>query len=528
MLSIENPKILLFLLLLIPCWIFLLGRFYSLKKKIFSIYKSNENFDLSGIRHSFFAKIFLRTISYVSCVLALAGISFGSENVPVQKNGNAVSFVFDISYSMMAKDSLKDKLGDMSRLEHSKLFAMNLLSRFRGEEVSVVLAKGDGYVAVPLTEDYSSVESLISVLSPELMTSKGSSIGKGIQAAVSSFPKKSARSSFVFVFTDGDETDGFLEKALEDSLKLRVPVFFIGFGSEGGDEIVSGDGKTVTTFLRKDRLSSLCDEMNSNVFYNAKANYIDASSPTSIARLLSVLDESKDEIISYEMRPVKRHVLFLLIAVISFIFSFVFAEIDFKKFRILSAVSVVLLFSSCTEKILVFNGTSDFQKKNYRESISKFLKVSSDPEFSEDALAVNYGLFGLSVNYLSLEEYDKALEKLDFLLESDLPAELRTVAFYNKGIIFQRKGELELAVENFRKAILADSRNTNAKINLELCSQDLMAKKNSSGEQEMKGASLNEEESTLQKEIFSLIRKQESAQWRKLSSDEDKNDIIDY
>ena len=160
--------------------------------------------------------------------------------------------------------------------------------------------------------------------------------------------------------------------------------------------------------------------------------------------------------------------------------------------------------------------------------MSEFLRIVENPEFSDDRAALDYSNFGLSANYLVLEEYDSALEKLDLLLSSDLDAELKSAVFYNKGIIFHRRGDFERAVENFKKSVLAWPKNENAKINLELCLQEMGAKKNASGEQEMQEISQSSEESMLQKEIFSLIRKQESSQWRNLSSQEDDSGEIDY
>ncbi len=527
MFSVDNPKILLLLLILIPIWIFFVLKFRFFRKRISGVYKSDKNHVVSRAIRAAYTKISLRTVAYIFSVLALSGISFGVENVPVQKNGNAVSFVFDISYSMLANDSMRSEGMAMTRLDHAKRFAGSLLSSFRGEAVSVVLAKGDGFVALPLTEDYFSVESLVSSLSPKIMTSKGSSLARGIRAAISSFPKKSARNAFIFVFTDGDETDGLLEGALEESLKLRVPVYFIGFGSEGGAEIVSGDGKPVTTFLRKEKLMTLCDEFNSNNILGAKAYFFDASQKNSLARLLSSLEDSKSEIITYETKSIRRHVFLLMIAVIALILS----EIDFSKLRqyyAASSVLLVLLFSSCSEKTAVFSATSDFKREKFRESTGAFLNITTSPKFKDDKLAVSYGIFGLSANYMALGEYDKAMEKLNLLLDSELDGKLKGAVFYNRGIIFVRRGDFPMAIESFKLAVLSDSSNTSAKINLELCSRELSAKKQSSGEQEMKEVMQSDDEAGLQKEIFTLIRNQESNQWRRLSSNEDTSDAIDY
>ena len=82
-------------------------------------------------------------------ICALAGISWGANLIPVQKNGKAVSMVFDISYSMEAQDAPES----MTRLEAAANYAKEILKKIPDVRVSVVLSKGKGTIAIPLTED---------------------------------------------------------------------------------------------------------------------------------------------------------------------------------------------------------------------------------------------------------------------------------------------------------------------------------------------------------------------------------------
>ena len=526
MLSVDNPAVLFLLLLLLPAWLFFAVRFRSFKKKMEAVCLTERDRAVPRAVRCAAAKVALRSAAFALCVLALSGVSFGVENVPVQKSGNAVSFVFDISYSMLAGDALGAEGMAMTRLDHARLFALSLLSGFSTEQVSVVLAKGDGFVALPLTEDYRSVETLISALSPALMTAKGSSLARGIRAALSSFPKQSARNAFVFVFTDGDETDGALRPALAESLALGIPVCVLGFGSDGGAEVVSGDGQKVSTFLRREALAAMCDECNANTFLGAKAHFFDAAQRSARSRLLSLLTDSASETVSVEPRRVKRHVLLLFVAVVALVCS----EISVASLIRPAAASVllVLLLPSCKEKTAVFSAASDFRREKFRESTAKFLAVTTDPAFRGDKGALGYGTFGLSANYLALGEHDKSLEKLDLLLDSELDDKLRSAVHYNRGIVFQRRGDYQMAVESFKKAVLADGGNTSAKINLELCARELSARRRGAGEQEMTGAALSDEDEEMRNEIFTLIKNQESNQWRRIPSGEDEGDAIDY
>ena len=60
-------------------------------------------------------------------IIAFAGPYWGTEVVQVQKTGNAVSFVFDISWSMTAQDVLCEDSSYITRLDGAKLLAIYLL-----------------------------------------------------------------------------------------------------------------------------------------------------------------------------------------------------------------------------------------------------------------------------------------------------------------------------------------------------------------------------------------------------------------
>ncbi len=108
-------------------------------------------------------------LAFIFLLLAHSGLTWGTYLVPVQKSGHSVAMVFDISNSMLAKDCP----GNTSRLDAASLYAKKLLSKMEGVPVAVVLAKGDGVAAIPLTDDSAMVESLLDVMSPGFMTVPG-------------------------------------------------------------------------------------------------------------------------------------------------------------------------------------------------------------------------------------------------------------------------------------------------------------------------------------------------------------------
>ncbi len=332
---------------LVPAILFIFMRYKKLVSVFGGFHDFSQNIDLKNrLKKVFFFRTAFRAAAWIFAVLAYAGFSWGTENIPVQKSGNAVCLVFDVSYSMLAEDAgFADGNGGekkLSRLKMSALYAKSLLSKMEGTSISVVLVKGDGYVFVPLTEDYSAALALIENLSPALMTFHGSSLGKGLKTAVESFPHNLGQAPRIWFFTDGEESDDLLEEEIFVAAKNGIPVSIIGFGSEEGIEITAGGGQKVHSSLQAAKLSQIVSKVSSktNSLYsqkdNALVNFVRADEKGSANRLLKQLQtsgEKENTVFTYEIRPVQRHVFFMLLALIFFVLSFVVADFDIKTIR---------------------------------------------------------------------------------------------------------------------------------------------------------------------------------------------------
>ena len=465
----------------------------------------------------------------------------------MHKSGSNVSFVFDISYSMLAKDAPSR----LTRLDAVKLYASSLIEHLSGSSFSAVLAKGDGFTVIPETEDAAAMLNLLENLSPTLMSSGGSSLGKGIEAALNAIPKNSAKSEYIWVFTDGDETDSRLEKSLELAAKAQIPVTLVGFGSEKESEIMAGDGKTrVKTALRAQKMKEIADSVNSKAAsfsfsaQKPRVGYVDSKSQGSAWQLLNQITrtagEDEESTLAYEVKQVNRHAFFIFWAVVFLILSFVAAEFKLaplknKHFRSILEKSLVFaavfLFASCSsEKKQILEGAWAWYEGKYTTATADFLTVAH--RAGEDSLAKSYAIFDLSATYVSMGEFDAAHKRLSELNLDDetLPSDVRSAAFYNLGLISAQKNDYALATGYFKRAILADSKNLNAKINLELCEREVTQKQANQAESEMQG--VNEEKQTnpdMKNEIFTLIRENEGKKWRNMSDGGEKNDdVLDY
>lgn len=552
MFSISRPGALWLILLIVPTVLFSYYRFKHLIHVMYGFFPKTEQ-KQDGAYRRLKRAIVLRSVflafSWVCFSLALAGISFGKKNVPVQKSGNAICMVFDISYSMNARD----EKGGVSRLEAVKSYAHSLLDKLDGDSISVVLAKGDGVIAVPLTEDFSAVDGILESLSPKLMSSSGSSIGKGIETAISAFPHNSGQSFNIWVFTDGDETDSQMEDAFKDAVKFGIPVTVIGFGSEHGAQVRAGDGVTsVHTYLQSQKIMDAAIEANkqSEIPQYGKTgrrqfiSFVRADAKGSAFSLIDSLSGRNSRTsaadFEYEVQSIPRQGAFLILGILFFILSIIADEFNLSNLSFKgknSAVFMIFAFimpfmlGGCSGNFSgskkVLEGTWDYHHKEYQSATALFYQTALDCQAAQNDYVLPYAIYGLASTYLMEEEYDAAIERID-QIPPDASPQLLSAAYYDLGIIANRLGDFDTAKENFKKAVLYDGSNLNAKINLELTDRQAVSSKAQSAEKQMTGVQTTKENSALEQAVFNLIKEEEQKKWKNIQSGKKDESVTDY
>ena len=477
-----------------------------------------------------FKTIFL-SVAVILFICAYAGISWGGTVVPIQKNGRAVCFVFDISYSMTARDTKKG----LSRLETAARYAESLMDSLDNASISVVLAKGNGTVAIPLTEDKEMVRGLLKNLSPELMTAGGSSLGKGILSAIDSFPVQSSQAPYIWLFTDGEETDSALVSSLHDAVKYGIPVTIIGFGSETESEIIAGDGKTpVHTALRSDAIKSAVHSVLAKKS-NAKqvpVTFVKAEEKGSAYMLLK--NTAGDAIVTYETQNMKRFSLFLKLGIFFVALSVIAQECHLnmqkKMFRLFGAIAVMSLFSSCSGQFscgkTILEGRLEWNRKNYQQATVCFLDALNMARQNNDSYLEQYALYGLASTYLMLEENNAATERLG-QIAPDATDEVRFAILFDLGLLAHKKGDYETAASYFKQALMINGSDIQTKINLEL-SLEKISVQNNVKERNITSVSENSDDQALENAMYSMMREKERNTWKSQQQENSESNSLDY
>lgn len=304
----EHPEYLFIALACVPAGIFYFFRYRHIEKSLLRFFFRKDSRFGTSLSRSLALKFVFFSLAWIFLSGAAASPRWGTELTASRQEGSSVIFVMDVSRSMTASDILPSRLSFASR------YASLLVEKMENVPCGVVLVKGDGVLALPLTLDHHIVLDLFSVLSPSMLTSPGSDIGKGVKKALASFPSNRAASRVIVLLTDGDETKSSLMEAARLVHSEGASLAVVGIGTPSGAEIDISpllDGSRMQlTKLRSDILN------NAVRMAGGDSLYVNGSEAGSALRVLdaSVSDQRIGKKTVYSPKPVYRYREFLLMS----------------------------------------------------------------------------------------------------------------------------------------------------------------------------------------------------------------------
>ncbi len=310
----EHPRVLFLLPAVIPAFLVFkvnLKRYFHDSVSVFCKSEAEKRAFMRKMnaRACFFA------LAWCLAVIGAAGPFIGMKSETVRKSGSEVIFAIDISRSMLVSDILP------SRLDYAAACAKSVAAGLSGIPCGVVLIKGAGVSAVPLTLDYSSVFALLDSLSPNLLTSAGTDIAKGIEAAAASFSKDRDCAKFLILFTDGGEESSALSVAASRLREESISLIAVGTATKEGGEIDMYPGNAaegrVNTALNEAALRrAATSAAGASFFINASESGV---SETAERILLALPDGSADGfVLAAGAYPVNRRDAFFVLALLFF------------------------------------------------------------------------------------------------------------------------------------------------------------------------------------------------------------------
>nr|WP_233275040.1 VWA domain-containing protein [Borrelia anserina] len=255
-------------------------------------------------------------------IVAILDISWGQKATEDERSNLRISFVFDISRSMLTFDEGRS----VNRLENAKSLISLILNNFENAEYSLTVFKGKSFLVLPFSKDKSSLHKILNYIEPKLISAPGSFLGEGVFSALQGI-KDNSYYNFLIVLTDGDEwgeNNYYTFSKLVDA--FNVTSFVIGIGSNNPFPLVDDnlnvkdkEGNVVKTMLDEDNLRLLTSSLKGS-YYNL---YLKGTS--------YVIDEIRNDIMKKSSSDILligilRYKLFLAISFL-FIVLYVFVKV---------------------------------------------------------------------------------------------------------------------------------------------------------------------------------------------------------
>jgi Ca-activated chloride channel family protein len=224
-------------------------------------------------------KLVLEGLALTFLILSLARPQLGQGKQDVKSQGVELMLALDVSTSMLAEDQKPN------RLTLAKRELNRLLDKLTGDRVGLIAFAGSSVLVAPLTNDYSSVRMFLDSLSPESVSTQGTSFAHVIDTAMNAFKRGGISEEdgghvtrVLLLATDGEVQDNTGLKLADAATKQGIRIFTLGFGTRAGAPIPLRDERGNLEGYKKDKSGRIIttaadDEVLSKLARAGKGNY---------------------------------------------------------------------------------------------------------------------------------------------------------------------------------------------------------------------------------------------------------------
>lgn len=168
---------------------------------------------------------------FAFAVIGASNPQLGSKVSSAKREGVDIIIDLDVSNSMLSEDVKP------SRIERAKQYIYRLLDKLENDRIGIVIFAGDAFVQMPLTTDFAAAKLFLSDVSPDLVETQGTAIGRAIELSMESFQTGDDKKKAIIIITDGENHE---DNAIEMASKAEKEGFIIhtiGVGSLDGAPI---------------------------------------------------------------------------------------------------------------------------------------------------------------------------------------------------------------------------------------------------------------------------------------------------
>ncbi len=200
--------------------------------------------------------------------VALAGPQWGREVVETEGLFSQAVIAVDVSSSMRAQD-LKP-----NRLENAKQMLQMIISHLKQERLGIIAFTSQAFIQCPITTDTDALNYFVSVLQPDMLPVKGTSLFAPVALSAQMLQKYAGYKALILLTDGEDHSPDELSKARQLAQENGIRIIAVGIGTQDGaliptrldnqghalDYKKDKNGKTVTTKLDEKTLVELAKD----------------------------------------------------------------------------------------------------------------------------------------------------------------------------------------------------------------------------------------------------------------------------
>lgn len=419
----------------------------------------------------------LLIVAVALAAVAAAHPQFGSRDRQVEQRGIDLVIVLDISNSMLAGDV------QPSRLARSQAEIDALIDRLTGDRVGLVVFARKPFVRAPLTSDLSALRTIVDGVDRErALVEPGSDLGAAIRAGQTVLARGTADTEAMLIVSDGEDHGAAIAPAIDDLRAAHIRVYTAGAGTAAGAPVRDVDRSTGASRIRLDAsgapvVTHLDAAALQRIAAAAAGRYIalDGSGPslTSIVPELQSFTRTTFGSKS-SSQPIDRFQIFATLALLLVAAEIVAPILRRPTYAWRAATRLwplgaagLLVGAICSTTVADINrrGNGEYARNQYDAALGDYRTAEAlSPSLAE----LNYnvgnafdrqGDFARAIDETRRGQSDRA----------GITAKLA----YALGNHYIGAGRVPDAIEAYKRALLADPSDVDAKRNLELASARL-------------------------------------------------------
>ncbi len=379
----------------------------------------------------------------VLIIIALAEPVIKDGVIEIKSKSADIMIALDISDSMLAEDVYPN------RLKFAKQKAIDLLKLAPRERVGVIAFAKNSYLVSPVSFDHDAVRFLLSKLSTDSITEKGTDFIALLNVVNKTVKKEEKK--HLLILSDGGDKDDFSDE-IEFAKENNIIIYVLGIGTEKGAPIKNKDGSFIK-YKGKIIVSRLNENIASLATSSAGVYIQSVKSDEDIKAMMREINRTsnKKELQVQEVQkfiplfyyPLYLAVFILLIATSSLA----------RKSSTLGAliISILLITPDTNAELLDFldlrEAKEAYEAGDYEKSAKIYAKHAEDTNNSKSFY--NYGN-----SLYKQENFDAAIKSYNKAKFDDNRSKANTLANIGNSYVKQAKEKsLEEALKAYKESL---------------------------------------------------------------------------